>query len=69
MIWSLAGVGGPVSESRLRAYFEDIEREAPHATRDAVVVRFYRANMSVVPEEHGAPATHRTLLREIRLAR
>ena len=69
MIWSLAGVGGPVSESRLRAYFEKIEREAPEVTRDVLVVRFYRAQLSVVPEERGAPAVHRTLLREIRRAR
>jgi hypothetical protein len=50
-IWSLAGVTGPVSADRLRAYLEEVRRLEPARSiaAGAVRARFYRAHVSVVP--------------------
>lgn len=67
--WRLAGVGGPVSEAALIAYWAQIaERsEVAAVAAEAVEVRFYRARLSVRPEDRGAAPTHLTLLATIPL--
>jgi hypothetical protein len=68
-IWSLAGVTGPVSPERLRAYYDFVRRGEPARTltAGAVRVRFYRASLSVVPEQRGEPPRLEGLLAEIAL--
>jgi hypothetical protein len=68
-IWSLAGVTDPVFPERLRAYYDFVRRAEPARTltTGAVRVRFYRASVSVVPEERDAPARLEQLLAELSL--
>jgi hypothetical protein len=56
-IWSLAGVTGPVSADRLRAYLEEVRRFEPARSlaAGAVRARFYRGHVSVVPHQSGRP--------------
>jgi hypothetical protein len=68
-IWSLAGVTGPVAPDRLRAYYDLVGRAEPARTlaTGAVRARFYRASVSVVPEERGAPPRREVLLLDLPL--
>jgi hypothetical protein len=61
-IWSLAGVTGPVSSARLRAYYDEVRRVEPARSlaAGAVRARFYRSHVSVVPEQRGAPTPRTT---------
>jgi hypothetical protein len=54
-IWSLAGVTGPVSAERLRAYLEQVRRFEPARSlaAGALRARFYRGHVSVVPQASG----------------
>jgi hypothetical protein len=64
-LWSLAGVYGPASPERLRAYL-GVVLETP-AARALLPerVRVYRLARSVVPEERGEPPEQRVLLIEL----
>jgi hypothetical protein len=68
-IWSLAGVTAPVNRERLRAYFEQVRRAEPaHSIAwRAVRARFYRAHLSVVPEERGLAPRRVVLLLDLPL--
>jgi hypothetical protein len=68
-IWSLAGVHGAPSEARLRAYLAQLRRQEPARSRlsAAARARFYRAYVSVVPEERDAPPRREVLLLDLPL--
>jgi hypothetical protein len=70
-IWSLAAVTGPVAPDRLRAYYDFVRRAEPARTlaAGAVRARFYRASVSVVPEERGAPPRREVMLLDLPLTR
>jgi hypothetical protein len=68
-LWSLAGVYGPASKERLRAYVKSALRnaQARRSIEEAVAVRVYRDSLSVRPEDHGSAPRGRVALLEIRL--
>jgi hypothetical protein len=70
-LWSLAGVTNPFDRARLEAYVASVaaERRTRGALAQASVVRAYRAELSVVPEEQRAPPLSRTLLAELPVPR
>jgi hypothetical protein len=59
-LWSLAGVYGPASPERLRAYVESARSERPGSR-----LRVYRLERSVLPEERTRPPLSRRLLLEL----
>jgi hypothetical protein len=65
-IWSLAGVTSPVDDARLHAYLDGVRRRDPARSllRDAIRARFYRAFVSVVPEDADRPPRRGPLLAE-----
>jgi len=62
--WRLAGIGGPVSEAALAAYWSRIaERDEVRSLAvGAESVRFYRAAISVLPDDRGQPPLRLTAL-------
>jgi len=66
-LWSLAGVYGPASSARLRAYLEAalrdpaVKRQAPEGSR----IRLYRLDRSVLPEDRERAPVSRRLLFEL----
>jgi hypothetical protein len=59
VVWSVVGAThGPVSHSRVRAYWRE---RGPHVP-DATSIRVYRAYRSVVPERWGQPPVRRVLI-------
>jgi hypothetical protein len=68
--WSVLGlVRGPVSQRRLVAYWSTAGSEQIRAREaGAVVVRFYRAWSSILPERYGDPPVRRELLYELPLS-
>jgi hypothetical protein len=66
-VFGLVGMWGPVDPRRLRAYLGELERDRP--TRSLVdtaeLVRVYRSEVSVDPDDRGQPPVRRTLLVEI----
>jgi hypothetical protein len=68
-IWSLAGIHGPPGDARLRAYLSQLRRDEPARSliARAARARFYRAYLSVVPEDRGAPPRRGVLLLDVPL--
>jgi hypothetical protein len=70
-LWSLAGVWGPATPDRLRAYVRaalrdpGVQRQVPQGSR----LRVYRLDRSVLPAEREHPPARRKLLLEIETAR
>jgi hypothetical protein len=68
-VWSLAGIHGHPGDARLRAYLAQLRRQEPARSlvSGAARVRFYRAYLSVVPEEREAPPRRDELLLDLPL--
>ncbi|MFT4976934.1 MAG: hypothetical protein ACI8S6_002839 [Myxococcota bacterium] len=64
LIWQLIGIGGPVRPDALEAFWAQAsKRPAVEALLGGPgEIRFYRGELSVVPEERGQPAERRVLL-------
>lgn len=61
-LWRLAGIGGPVQPAALEAFWEQARRSRPALSGYQGTARFYRAEISVLPEQRGAPPQRRVLL-------